>query len=264
MRPIWKGSISFSLVSVPVQLLAATEEHGPGLHEVHALDGGRIRHRKVCELDGREVAQHEIARGWEAPDGRTVVLDEADIAALPLPTKRVIDVVGFLDIEQVDPLMYSRPYWVSPEGASSERPYALMTEALARSGRLAVCKVAIRSRERLAVLRPRQGILVLQTLLWPEEIRDPGDLSSPSPVTDRELMLAEMLMDELAGVDIDQLHDEYAAALEQLVDAKALGAGLAPALEPGPVVDLMAALEESVRAARHARGDEEREQHQDD
>ena len=255
MRSIWKGTISFSLVTVPVQLFAASEEHGPGLHQVHALDGGRIRHRKVCEIDGREVTQHEIARGWEAPDGRTVVLEETDIAALPLPTKRVIDVVGFLEADQVDPLMYSRPYWVGSQGPASQRPYALFTEALARSGRVAVCKVAIRSRERLAILRPRRGMLVLQTLLWPEEIRDPGDLSSPTPVTDRELRLAEMLMDELAGVDIDQLHDEYAAALEQLVDAKAVGEGLTPAIEPGPVVDLMAALEESVRAARQGRDD---------
>ncbi|GFE19992.1 Ku protein [Streptomyces nigrescens] len=256
MRPIWKGTISFSLVTVSVQLFAATEEHGPGLHLVHAVDGGRVRHKRVCELDGQQLTAQETARGWETPDGRTVVLDEADIAALPLPTKRVIEVVGFLDADQVDPLMYSRPYWVASQGPASQRPYALLTEALARSGRLAVCKVAIRSRERLAVLRPKHGMLVLQTLLWPEEIRDPGDLSSPTPVTDRELRLAEMLMDELAGVDIDQLHDEYAAALEQLVDAKAVGEGLGRALEPGPVVDLMAALEESVRSARRGRNDE--------
>ncbi len=256
MRSIWKGTISFALVTVPVQLFAATEEQGPGLHLVHAVDGGRVRHKRVCELDGQQLTARETAHAWEAPDGRTVVLDEADIAALPLPTKHVIDVVGFLDADQVDPLMYSRPYWVASLGPESQRPYALLTEALARSGRLAVCKVAIRSRERLAVLRPKHGMLVLQTLLWPEEIRDPGDLSSPSPVSERELGLAEMLMDALPGVDIDQLHDEYTSALEQLVDTKAVGGKLAPALEPGPVEDLMAALEESVRAARRNRNEE--------
>ncbi|MGA4953771.1 Ku protein [Streptomyces lydicamycinicus] len=253
MRSLWQGTVSFGLVALPVDIYAATEDHGPGLHLVHAADGGRVRHRRVCELDGREVRPEETARGWEAPDGHMVVIQDADLEALPLPTKRVIEVVGFIEETDVDPLLYARPYWVGAHGPGAQKPYALLVEALARSGRLAVCKVALRSRERLSVLRPRNGILVLHTLHWPEEIRDPGDLSSAAPTTDRELEIAELLMTEMAGVDITDLHDDYAQALNLLVDTLAAGRTTTPPLEPQPPVDLMAALEQSVRDARQAR-----------
>ncbi|MEE4581816.1 MULTISPECIES: non-homologous end joining protein Ku [Streptomyces] len=256
MRAIWSGTISFGLVALPCQLFTATEEHGPGLHTVHVACGGRIRHRRVCELENVEVQQTDIARAWEAPDGRQVILRDTDLEALPLPTKHVIEVLGFVRSEEVDPILYSRPYWIGASGAGAQRPYALLVEALARSGRVAICKVAIRSRERLAALRPRHGMLLLQTLLWPEEVRDPGDLSSPAPLTDRELAMAEVLMDALAGVDIDQLHDEYTAALNSLIDAKAGHGELTVTPEPAPAIDLMAALEESVRAAKRSRGED--------
>lgn len=195
-----------------------------------------------------EVPQSEIARGWERPDGRTVVLLDEDLDALPLPTKRTVDVLGFIDERDVDPVLYAKPYWVGAAGEQGQRPYALLVEALARHGTVAVAKVTLRTRERLAVLRPRHGMLVLHTLLWPQEIRKPDDLSSPAPVTERELELAELLMDQLAGVDIAELHDEYAAALEQLLAAKMTGAGLEEPEEPTLAVDLMAALEASIRA----------------
>ncbi|MFD8088584.1 non-homologous end joining protein Ku [Streptomyces malaysiensis] len=255
MRAIWSGTISFGLVALPCQLYTATEESGPGLHTVHVACGGRVRHRRFCELENVEVPQAEIARAWEAPDGRQVILRDTDLEALPLPTKHIIEVLGFVGAEEVDPILYSRPYWIGATGAGAQRPYALLVEALSRSGRLAICKVAIRSRERLAALRPRRGMLLLQTLLWPEELRDPGDLSSTSPLTDRELEMAEVLMDALAGVDISELHDEYTAALTSLVDAKASGGELAVRPEPAPAVDLMAALEASVQAAKRARED---------
>lgn len=248
--------MSFGLVALPCQLYTATQEHGPALHTVHAACGGRIRHRRVCELENIEVQQADIARAWEAPDGRQVILRDSDLEALPLPTRHVIEVLGFVGTDDVDPILYSRPYWIGASGAGAQRPYALLVEALARSDRLAICKVAIRSRERLAALRPRHGMLLLQTLLWPEELRDPGDLSSPTPLTERELAMAEVLMDALAGVDIEQLHDEYAAALNSLVDAKAGHGELTVRPEPAPAVDLMAALEESVRAAKRTRGED--------
>lgn len=256
MRAIWSGTISFGLVALPCQLFAATEEHGPGLHTVHAACGGRIRHRRVCELENIEVQQDQIARAWEAPDGRQVILRDTDLEALPLPTKHVIEVLGFVTTAEVDPILYSRPYWIGASGTGAQRPYALLVEALARTDRVAICKIAIRSRERLATIRPRHGMLLLQSLLWPEEVRDPGDLSSTSPLTERELERAEVLMDALAGVDIGELHDEYTAALTSLVDAKASGDELTVRPEPAPAIDLMAALEESVRAAKRARGGE--------
>ncbi|TJZ94750.1 non-homologous end joining protein Ku [Actinacidiphila oryziradicis] len=249
MRSIWSGFVSFGLVTIPVKLYAAAEDARTPLHEVHTC-GSRIRHRRVCEREQREVPQEEIRRGWEAPDGRVVVLDAGDLEHLPLPSKRTAEVLGFVDDGDVDPLLYDRPYWAGPNGDTAQRPYALLVEALARHGTIAVCKVAIRTRERLAILRPRHGMLVLHTLRWPEEIRDPGDLSSSAPVTDRELALAELLMDQLAGVDIGDLRDEYAVALEQLIVAKGSGRELEAGLEPEPVVDLMAALERSIRDAR--------------
>jgi len=245
---LWSGWISFGLVTIPVHLYAATEERGAGFHQVHTC-GSRIRHRRVCELEDREVPQDEIARGWQTPDGRTVVLLEEDLAALPLPTRKTVDVVGFVGERDVDPVMYSKPYWVGPAGETAQRPYALFVEALARHGTVAVAKVTLRTRERLAVLRPRRGMLVLHTLMWPEEIREPDDLSSSAPVTERELDLAELLMDQLAGVDIQGVHDEYAAAFEQLVAAKVAGEELAEPPEPVEAVDLMEALETSIRAA---------------
>ncbi|MEU1622947.1 Ku protein [Streptomyces sp. NPDC005722] len=250
MRAIWTGYVSFGLVTLPVHLYSATEEHGSGFHQVHAADGARIRHRPVCEREDVEVPQSEIARGWERPDGRTVVLLDEDLAALPLPTRKTVEVLGFVDERDVDPVLYAKPYWVGAAGEPGQRPYALLVEALARHGTVAVAKVTLRTRERLAVLRPRHGMLVLHTLLWPEEIREPDDLSSAVPVTERELELAELLMDALAGVEIHELHDGYAAALEQLVAAKVAGVEVEEPTEPVEVVNLMAALEASIAAAR--------------
>lgn len=168
----------------------------------------------------------------------------------PSPPSATVDVIGFVDERDVDPVLYSKPYWVGAASEQGQRPYALLVEALARHGTVAVAKVTLRTRERLAVLRPRHGMLVLHTLLWPEEIREPDDLSSTAPVTERELELAELLMDQLAGVEIAELHDDYAPALEQLVAAKTTGAGLEEPEEPVPAVDLIAALEDSIRAAK--------------
>ena len=245
---MWSGCISFGLVTIPVQLYAATEERGAGFHQVHTC-GGRIRHRRVCQREDREVPQDEILRGWEAPDGRTVVLSDEDLDRLPLPTKRVAEVLGFVGDQDVDPITYATPYYAGPDGGAAQRPYALLVAALARHGMVALCKVTLRTRERLAVLRPHRGVLVLHTLRWPQEVRDPGDLASAAPVTDRELTLAEVLMDTLAGVDLAELHDDYAEALEQLVAAKAGNSELAESPTPVPAVDLVAALEASIRAA---------------
>ncbi|MFE7951481.1 Ku protein [Streptomyces sp. NPDC057426] len=257
MRATWSGLIQFGMVALPVRLYAATEEHPVRLHEIHTADGSRVEHRRFCRAEGREISYEEVGRGAALPDGRMVPLTEEDLAFLPLPTKRTAEVLGFVPGQDIDPISYSRPYFVAPDGPGADRPYALLVEALARTGYVGVAKIAIRSRERLAVLRPRHGVLVLQSLLWADELRDPGDLASSAPITDRELELAEVLIRELTGVEVRELHDEYAHALEQLVTAKVSGEGLAEPTEggPAPAMDLMAALEESVRTARAARGD---------
>ncbi|MGX1886977.1 non-homologous end joining protein Ku [Streptomyces sp. NPDC055287] len=257
MRATWSGLIQFGMVALPVRLYAATEERPVRLHEIHTTDGSRVEHRRFCRAEGREISDEEVGRGAELPDGRMVPLTEEDLAFLPLPTKQVVEVLGFVPGQDIDPISYSRPYFVGPGAPGADRPYALLVEALARTGYVGVAKIAIRRRERLAVLRPRHGVLVLQTLLWEDELREPGDLASSAPVTDRELELAEVLIRQLTGIETRELHDEYAHALEQLVTAKASGEGLAEPAEggPSPAVDLMAALEESVRTARAARGD---------
>ncbi|GGX51726.1 Ku protein [Streptomyces noursei] len=249
MRATWSGMIQFGLVAIPVQLFAATEEHPVRLHEIHTVDGSRVEHRRFCRAEEREIPYDEVGRGAAMPDGRMVSLTQEDMARLPLPTKRVVEVLGFVPGREIDPISYARPYFAGPDGPGAERPYALLAEALARTGYVAVAKIAIRSRERLALLRPRNGVLVLHTLLWQDELRDPGDLAPATPVTDRELELAEVLIRELTGIEGRELHDEYTHALEQLVAAKA-GAGelIEPPAAAAPTVDLMAALEESVRA----------------
>ncbi|MEV6011999.1 Ku protein [Streptomyces sp. NPDC051976] len=254
MRALWSGHVTCGLVSVPVRLYAATEDLRPQLHQVHAVDGSRIRHRRVCEAEDREVTEAEIAKGWEAPDGRVVVLADEDLEHLPLATRKMIEIAGFVGVGDVDPLMYDHGYYAAPDGPAAGRPYALLVEALARTGRLGIAKFAVRTRERLVVLRPRRGVLVVHGLHWPQEIRDPGDIASLAPVTEQELGLAEMLIEQLAGVDIASLHDQYGEALDQAVTAKLQGQSLSGPPEPQPVVDLMQALEDSLRQARRGDG----------
>ncbi|WP_179382523.1 Ku protein [Streptomyces sp. SA15] len=253
MEATWSGTIQFGLVALPIRLYAATEEHPVRLHEIHVADGSRVEHRRFCKAESREIPYEEVGRGFELGDGRTVPLTDEDLARLPLPTKRTVDVLGFVPFEDIDPISYGRPYYAGP-GPGADRPYALMVEALARTGYVAVSKVALRSRERLALLRPRHGMLILQTLLWQDELRDPGDLAPSTPITERELELAEVLIRELTGIDVGEVHDEYAHALEQLVETKITGGELAEPEEPAPALDLMAALEESIRAAGQGHG----------
>lgn len=168
----WKGVITFGLVSVPVQLYAATEEHsGPTLHQMHAKDGSRIRLKRFCEAEGVEVPYGEVVKGYESPDGRQVVLDESDLAELPLPSKKIIDVLAFVPADSIDPMMLAKAYYVSTADKAPAKPYVLLRDALVESGQIAVTKVTMRTRESLAVLRVRGDALVLQTCLWPDEVR---------------------------------------------------------------------------------------------
>lgn len=251
MPAVWSGHIVFGLVSVPVQLFPATREWRPRFHQVHAADGGRVRQPRVCELEDRVVPQEEITLGWEAPDGRMVLVTDEDLDHLPLPARKQVEVLGFIDEQDVDPIMYATPYYALPSAQAANRPYALLVETLARTGRLGVARVALRTRERLAVLRPRRGVIVVHTLWWPQDIREPDyRRGTPAPVTDRELAVAELLIGEMTGVEVDELHDEYGAALDQVIRAKLEGRDWIEPPEPAAPVDLMAALEESVRRVR--------------
>ncbi|MGQ4717481.1 non-homologous end joining protein Ku [Streptomyces anulatus] len=259
MRSIWNGAISFGLVSIPVKLINATENHSISFRQIHLADGGRIRYRKVCELDEAEVSGGEIGKAYEDADGTMIPITDEDLAQLPLPTAKTIEIVGFVPADQIDPLQMDAAYYLSVNGVPAAKPYTLLREALERSDRVAVAKYALRGRERLGMLRVVDDVIALHGLLWPDEIRSPQDAAPDGDVTvrDAELDLADALMDTLGEVDMDSLHDDYREAVEELVAAKAAGETVLPA-EPedtgdGKVIDLIAALENSVRAARKSR-----------
>ena len=259
MRPIWKGTISFGLVSIPVKLYTATEAHDVSFRQVHVTDGGRIRYKRVCELDGQEVPYSDIARGYELPGGEMVVLSDEDFSNLPLASSKEIDVLEFVPAEQIDPLLYNKAYYAEPD-KSAVKPYVLMRDTLADSERVAVVKVTLRSREALGVLRARDDVLVVHTLLWPEEVRNAESLAPQTEVTVRkqELAMASSYIDSLAAdFDPSQYTDEYKAAVEELVAAKTAGREVA-AVEPsngggGEVIDLVEALRASVQQAKEKR-----------
>nr|WP_199790811.1 Ku protein [Streptomyces sp. PsTaAH-124] len=260
VRSIWNGAISFGLVSIPIKLVNATENHTISFRQIHTEDGGRIRYRKVCELEDREVSQGEIGKGYEDADGSIIPITDEDLAHLPLPTARTIDIVAFVPADRIDPLRLEHSYYLAASGAPAAKPYTLLREALKRSKRVAVAKFALRGRERLGMLRVVDDVIVMHGLLWPDEIRAPQGVAPETDVTvrDKELDLADALMDTLGEVDLEDLHDEYREALEEVIAAKA--AGEAPPETPGPapggkVLDLMAALENSVRAAQRSRGE---------
>lgn len=261
MRSIWNGAISFGLVSIPVKLVNATESHAVSFRQVHTEDNGRIRYRKVCELEDREVTQSEIGKAYEGADGEMIPITEDDLSHLPLPTARTIEIVAFVPADRIDPLQMDTAYYIAAAGAPAAKPYTLLREALKRSHKVAIAKFALRGRERLGMLRVVDDVIVLHGLLWPDEVRAPEGVAPDVDVTvrDQELDLADALMDTLGEVDLDDLHDEYREAVEEVIAAKAAGetppAAPAPA-DGGKVLDLMAALEKSVREARESRGGE--------
>jgi DNA end-binding protein Ku len=261
MQAIWKGTISFGMVTIPIKVYSATEEKDISFRQVHTEDGGRIRYRRVCEKDGQEVAYSDIGRGFELPDGRMMVLTSEDFAQLPLPTAKSIDVLEFVPISEVDPLFFAKAYYLAADGVGA-KPYVLLRDALTKTRQCALVKVAIRTRETLALLREKDGALVLQTMLWPDEVRS-SEFAVPDPdvtVRDQERSMAEAYIATLeAEFDPTRYRSEYREALEELVEAKA--SGLEPSLpqpeaeDSGEVVDLVAALRASVEAAKRRRGE---------
>ncbi|MEV4760847.1 Ku protein [Micromonospora sp. NPDC049559] len=262
MRAIWRGAVSFGLVSIAVRLYSATEEKDIRFHQVHRTDGGRIRYKRTCSIDGEEVSYDDIAKGYDIGGGEMVVLTDEDFAELPLTTSHAIDVLEFVPAEQVDPILYNRAYYLEPDGAAT-KPYVLLRDALLDSERVAIVKVALRQREQLATLRVREGVLLLNTMLWPDEIRQPdfGFLDEDIKVRPPELAMASSLIDSMAGdFEPDVFTDDYRAALQEIIDAKVEGREVVQPEEveeaPAAAVDLMAALKASVDRARAARGEE--------
>jgi DNA end-binding protein Ku len=263
MRAMWKGAVSFGLVNVPVRMYTATSSHDVGFHQVHREDGGRIKYKRVCSVCGEEVSFDDIAKGYESPDGQLVILTDEDLADLPVAGSREIEVERFVPAEQIDPMLLEKSYYLEPD-KTGVKPYALLREALREADRMALVHVAIRNRSTLAVLRVRDDVIVLQTMLWPDEIRQPDfdTLGDASDLRPQELAMAASLVDSMTGdYDADEFDDDYRDAVVALLEAKVSGGDVSdlPAVREtasgGEVVDLLAALQRSVDAARSGRGE---------
>ncbi len=261
MRAIWKGAVSFGLVNIGVRMFAATEERDVSFHQVRRADGSRIRYKRVAEADGEEVAYADIAKGYPLPSGETVVLTDDDFADLPLPSAHVVDVLQFVPVDQVDPIYFAKSYYLEPD-QQAVKPYVLLRDALEGSGMVGLVKVALRNREQLATLRVREGVIVLETMVWPDEVRDAafGFLDQDVTLRPQERAMAESLVASMAGdFEPEQYTDEYREALQQVIDAKIEGREVVDTSpekpDTGQVVDLMAALRASVDAAKRGRGE---------
>jgi DNA end-binding protein Ku len=264
MRAIWKGAVSFGLVSVPVKLYSATESHDVSFRQVHQADGGRIRYQRICSIDGEEVPYSEIAKGYETEDGEMVVLTDDDFANLPTTSSREIAVEKFVPSDQIDPMLFEKSYYLEPEN-TGVKPYALLRQALLDADRVALVTVALRQRTTVAALRVRPtdngDVIVLQTMMWPDEIRVPDFNVEAGEIKDSEIKMANMLVETLAGdFHPEEFSDDYADAIEEMVKAKIEGGEVertpTSTKTSGEVVDLLAALQRSVAAAKKSRGEE--------
>jgi DNA end-binding protein Ku len=259
MRSIWNGTVSFGLVSIAVKLYAATEEKHIRFHQLHAADGARIRYKRMCVGCGEEVEYDHLARGYDLGGGHMVVLTDDDFAGLPLASTHTIDVLEFVPAAQIDPILYASAYYLEPIDAAV-KPYLLLREALVRTNRVAIVKVALRQREQLATLRVRGNVLLLSTMLWPDEVREPefGFVATDVETRPLELAMASSLVESMAtDFRPGQYSDNYRTALQSVIEAKVAGREVAvvddEAALPTAAVDLMTALRASVERARAAR-----------
>ncbi len=261
MRAIWTGNVTFGLVHIPVKLYAATEDRDVSFHQVHLADGGRIKYQRQCQACQQTVSFAEIGKGYEDDAGRRVILSDEELESLQVPHGRDVEIVQFAPSDQIDPLHFERAYYLEP-AAGATKPYVLLRQALQQTERVAVVTMTLRKRSRLALLRVRDDVLVLQTLLWPDEVRVPGfeGLSDDDvSVRPQELAMAGSLVASLsADFDPAAFTDEYREAVLALLARRLEGEDvIMPAVvatdDSGTVVDLMAALQESVRRTQAAR-----------
>jgi DNA end-binding protein Ku len=261
MRAIWSGNVTFGLVHIPVKLYAATEDRDVSFHQVHIADGGRIKYLRQCQVCKQTVTYAEIGKGYEDDAGRRVIVSEEELESLQVPHGRDVEIVQFAPADQIDPLHFERAYYLEPASGAA-KPYVLLRQALQRTDRVAVVTMALRKRSRLALLRVRDDVLVLQTLLWPDEVRVPdfaGLSDEDVSVRPQELGMAGSLVESLsADFDATAYRDEYREAVLALLERKLEGEDVilpesAEVADTGTVVDLMAALQESVRRTQAAR-----------
>ncbi|MCY3506111.1 MAG: Ku protein [Chloroflexi bacterium] len=251
-RAIWKGVISFGMVSIPIRLFPATESKDIGFRQLRRDTNTRVRMLRWDPVEEKEVPYDEIVKGYEYAKDRYVVLDDEDLEKLPLPTKHTIELTAFVEESEIDPVHYEKSYYLSPEDAGL-KPYSLLIRAMQAKGLIAIAKVAIRTKERLCALRARGDQLILETLYYPDEIRDPGESVAVDEVSEEEMEMARALIEMLEEpFDPEKYKDQYREALMTIINAKLEGQEVATpeAAAPQPAVDLMAALRASVEAAK--------------
>jgi DNA end-binding protein Ku len=263
-RAIWSGAINFGLVSVPVKLYSATSPKTVRFHQLHAQDGGRIRQKRVCSLDGEEVAYEDVVKGYELSPDRYVVITQDELDAIDPGTTKAIDIEDFVDLVEIDPIYFDHAYYAVP-GTGAAKPYKLLMEAMERSGKVAIGRFVMRTKQQLCALRPANGVLTLSTMLFGDEVNAPDALDEleslgEAKATDREVTMAEQLIGSLASDwEPEKYHDTYREQVLELIERKASGEEIVlqpETEEPAPTPDLMAALEQSLEAARkRAAGD---------
>lgn len=251
MRPLWKGAISFGLVSIPVKMYAATEQKNVKFNYLHRECKTPIKYKKVCPNCDREITQDEIVKGFEYQKGRYVIIEDEDLENLPLNTMRTIDILDFVELNDIDPIYFVKSYFLAPEDFG-KKPYKLLFEALGRTGKIAVAKVFIRSRENLVTLRRYQNSILMETMLYPDEIRTPEaipELQEDVAVNDKELQMAESLINNLSSrFEPEKYKSDYREALLQVIHAKVENnqVEIPQAPQQENVIDLMEALKASL------------------
>jgi DNA end-binding protein Ku len=258
-RAIWSGSVSFGLVNVPVKLTTAQSPKDVRFHQLHDADGARIQQKRVCSADGEEVEFNHIVKGYDLGGGRYVVVEPEELASIDVEMTRNIDIEEFVDLADIDPVFFERSYYLVPDGRA-EKPYALLVETMQRSGKVALGRFVLRTKQYLAALRARDGVLVLSTMLYDDEVVDISELEVPTAAdtapSERELNMAAQLVESLsAPFDPAKYRDDYREKVLALIEAKAQGEIITqpePAAETAPVVDLMAALEASLAKVKQS------------
>lgn len=261
-QSIWTGSISFGLVNIPVKLYSAVSRRTVHFNQLDSRTNARVKQKRVSSDDGTEVPYEQIVKGYELGSGDYVVITDDELAALDPKAMRTIDIAEFVDLADIDPIFYDSAYYLAPNDA--DKPYALLARAMEESGKIGVARFVMRSKEYLAAVRPKDGMLVLSTMVYADEVRAPDEIPGLADldeieVSDKELEMARQLVDSLgAAFEPDKFHDTYREAVLELIEAKASGQETVSAVvvddEPDKVIDLMAALEASVAAAKQARG----------
>lgn len=259
MRSLWNGAITFGLISIPVRLYTAVEEKGLRFHQIHEPDSGRIRYKRVCSVDNEEVPLDEIVKGYEYERDRYVIFTDEELERLPADSVRAVDVISFVPLDEIDPIYFQKSYYLAPE-PTGVKAYKLLAQALTESGRVGIAKITLREKEHLATLRLRDGIFVLETMFWPDEIREADfkEVNKTVEIRPQELAMAKTLIENLTDhFTPESFVDSYRQRLEEAAEAKIAGQEVAVAAspsEPTQILDLMEALRASVEATKAKKG----------